>query len=193
MTVRHRWPLVLLGVMMAVYVAYFGWFTLRAHDVFLTRAFDLGIYDQAVWNTLHGQWFRSKIEEGWDILLADHVQPILLPIALLYSVWQSPKTLLLIQTIGLALGALPVYWLARDGLQSLLASIAESDGEATGVGPSASNALVELAALAFAAVYLLHPALHSANLDEFHPGTLAAPLLLYALYFMRQRRCPARL
>ena len=42
MTVRQRWPLVLLGVMMAAYVAYFGWFTLRAHDVFLTRAFDLG-------------------------------------------------------------------------------------------------------------------------------------------------------
>jgi uncharacterized membrane protein len=187
-TVRQRWPLVLLGVMMAAYVAYFGWFTLRAHDVFLTRAFDLGIYDQAVWNTLDGQWFRSTIEEGWDVLLADHFQPILLPIALLYSAWQSPKMLLLIQTIGLALGALPVYWLARDGLQSLLAGISDSDGEAAGVGSSVPGALIELSALAFAAVYLLLPALHSANLDEFHPGTLAAPLLLYALHFMRQRR-----
>ncbi|MFC2046581.1 DUF2079 domain-containing protein, partial [Chloroflexota bacterium] len=188
MTVRHRWPLVILGVMMALYIVYFGWYTLRAHDVFLTRAFDLGIYDQTVWNTLHGNWFRSTIEEGWTILLADHFQPILVPIALLYSVWQSPKTLLLIQTIGLALGALPVYWLARDGLQSLLAGRPTVGGESARAGQSAPGLIVELSALAFAAVYLLHPAVHSANLDEFHPGTLAAPLLLYALYFMRQRQ-----
>ncbi len=188
MTVRRRWPLVVLGVMMAGYVAYLGWFTLRAHDVFLTRAFDLGIYDQAVWNTLHGHWFRSTIEEGWDILLADHFQPILLLVALLYSLWQSPKTLLLIQTTGLALGALPVYWLARDGARFLLASVTESDGEGTEKVPSNVDVLVQCAALAFAAAYLLFPAVHSANLDEFHPGTLAAPLLLYALHFMRQRR-----
>lgn len=181
---RRLWPLVVLGAMMALYIGYFAWFTLRAHDLFQTRAFDLGIYDQVVWNTAHGRWFRSTIEEGWDILLADHFQPILLPIALTYWLLESPKTLLLLQTVALALGALPVYWLARDGLKSAFS--AGPHGGQTNSRPACTAS--RWLALAFAAAYLIYLPLHSANIDEFHPSALAAPLLLFALYFMRHRR-----
>ena len=80
----RRWPLAVLWLMIGLYFAYFSWFTLRAFDVFSYQAHDLGIYDQAVWNTLHGRPFRSTLDEGYVSLLGDHFEPILLPIALTY-------------------------------------------------------------------------------------------------------------
>jgi uncharacterized membrane protein len=180
--------LVVVGLMMALYLAYFGWFTLRAYDVFVPQAADLGIYDQTVWNTIHGRPFRSTLEEPFDTLLADHFEPILLLVGLSYLFWPSPKALLLIQSAALALGALPVYWLARDGLTAALAS--SRSPEASVAAPDRSSALpiVQAVALAFALAYLLSPPVHSANVYEFHPSALAIPLLLYSVYFLRRRR-----
>jgi len=186
---RRRWPLLVVGVLFVLYIAYFGWYTLSANDRYQSGGFDLAIFSQVSWNTAHGNWYRSTYKPGWDIYLADHVAPILLPISLFYLLWPSPKTLLLLQTIILALGALPVYWLARDALQAALHG-RSSPGQETRDRPSspASTLLIQLSALAFACIYLLYPPLHSANVYEFHPSALATSLLLYALYFMRQRR-----
>jgi uncharacterized membrane protein len=189
--VGQQWPLLVVGACMALYIAYFCWYTFRSDDLYLMRGWDVGIYDQAVWNTIHGRWFRSTSEEGWDNLLADHVEPILLPISLLYFIWADPKMLLLVQTVGLALGALPVYWLARDGLGAALrrrSPPGQAQETTALIASTPSGRLVELAAVTLALVYLLQPALHSANVFEFHPSALAVPFLLFALYFVRQGR-----
>lgn len=182
MSNRRRWPLFVLGALIALYIFYFGWYTLTADARCQTRGFDLAIYDQTLWNTIHGRWFRSTFEPGWEVLLADHVEPILLPLSLLYLLWPDQKMLLLIQTLGLALGAVPVYRLACDALQ------AAGSGRPTADQKPAPSWPIQLSALAFAAAYLLQPALHSANAFEFHPSALATPLLLYALYAMRRRK-----
>ena len=93
-----------------------------------------------------------------------HVEPIYFVLAPIYALWQQPETILILQTIILALGALPVFWLARDRLRSHLAGVA------------------------FAAVYLLFPGLEAANMWEFHAVALAAPLLLFAFYFGQKGR-----
>jgi uncharacterized membrane protein len=179
MSTRQRWPLIVVGLMMALYLAYFGWFTLRAYELFVYQAHDLGIYDQAVWNTIHGRPFRSTLEEPYDNLLGDHFEPILLPIALIYLLWDSPQALLFIQTAALAFGALPVYWLARDGLASALTR-----------RPSTTEPMplpIELSAMGFVLIYLLYPPVHSANVFEFHPSALAIPFLLYTVHFLRRQ------
>ena len=188
--IRHaggRWPLFLVGLAMALYLAYFGWYTLRAYDHFTYQA-DLGIYDQAVWNTAFGRPFRSTIEEPYDTLLGDHVEPVLLLISLAYRLWASPKMLLLLQTAALALGALPVYWLARDQLSAARALDRPIELPLAGSGPASVPNWVEFTAVALAVVYLLYPPVHSANVFEFHPSALAIPLLLFLLYFLRKRR-----
>ena len=187
-SLRRRWPTIVLRLMVLVYLAYFGWFTLRAYDVYVYKAFDLGIYDQAVWNTMHGRPFRSTIEEPYDNLLGDHFEPILLPIGLSYLLWENPKALLLIQAAALALGALPVYGLARNGLKSALTARGSAGRDASKIDRSAAPLWIELSALAFALAYLLYPPVHSANVFEFHPSALAIPLLLYTVYFLRTRR-----
>ncbi|MGH2347627.1 MAG: DUF2079 domain-containing protein, partial [Chloroflexota bacterium] len=76
-----------------------------------------------------------------------------------------PKALLVLQTLALATGAFPARRLARRHL-----------------APS------RLAQIVFPLAYLLYPALQAANLYEFHPVTLAAPLLIWALDFADLRR-----
>jgi uncharacterized membrane protein len=151
---------IFLWVLIAIYVLFFSYLSSANHDYFLTNAFDLGIFDYAAWNNLHGNFFPGLLIDK-PSLFAIHFQPILLPLGLVYLIWDDAKALLLIQSLVLALGALPLYWLGRQQLNSW-------------------------AGLVFAAVYLLFPALQGANLFEFHPVTLAVGILPFAYWYLRQ-------
>ena len=96
--------------------------------------------------------------------LGSHVDPILVAFAPLWWIWPSPSMLLAAQAIAIALGALPVFWLARKHLGS------------------------ERAALGFALAYLLYPAVQWLTLAEFHPVALACPLLLFAFWYLDEDR-----
>ena len=147
------------------YILLFSWLSITRHYSFHTDAYDVGNVNQAFWNTVHGRplyftnWRGVELTLATDSRLAMHVEPIYFLIAPIYWLWQRPETFLIVQTVILALGAWPVYWLARDALKS------------------------QLAGVLFALVYLLFPGLQAANLWEFHAVALAAPLLLYAFYF----------
>ena len=164
-----HWPELAIWSLIVVYIAYFGSLTILKHNAFQTTAFDLGNVDQAVWNTRHGRPFAMTNIEGLDNRLGTHVEPILLPISLLYFVWSDPRTLLLLQTVVIALGAWPLYKIAR----GQLANTAQGQGAAA-------------LAVALGAAYLLFPALQSANAFDFHAVALAPTFFLFALYFMEQ-------
>jgi len=152
-----------VGLLIVLYIAVFSALSVARHEAFETLAFDLGNYDQAVWNTIHGRLLHFTNVEGLTIRLAQHVEPILLPVSLFYLLYESPKTLLVLQTVVVALGAWPVYLLAREKMQS------------------------EFGGVVFALAYLLFPALESANLFDFHAVTLAPAFLLCAFYFLEKR------
>ncbi len=118
---------------------------------YLYSDFDLAIFAQAIDQALRGTLFNSIRGMNW---LGDHVSLILFVIAPVYALLRHPMTLLLLQCATLALGALPVFAIARRELGH--------DGIALG----------------FAALYLLHPAIGYTNLYEFHPEVLATGLLL---------------
>jgi uncharacterized membrane protein len=120
---------------------------------------------QAVWSTAHGHPLAVTDLQGQQISrLAAHVDPILVLFGPLWWIWPSPAMLLTVQAIAVALGALPVFWLARKHLGS------------------------ERAALGFALAYLLYPAVQWLTLNEFHPVALATPLLLFALWYLDEDR-----
>ena len=162
-------PALFLALMVGSYFLFFATLTVQRHEAFQSTAFDLGIYNQALWNTAHGAFLRSTNEPGFNMLLADHFQPTLLLFVIFYLIHAGPATLLVSQTAILALGALPAYALATRMAR-----------------PRVTRP--EVVGLVFAAVYLLSPALEQANLFDFHPMTLAASFLLYAFYFLRTRR-----
>ncbi|HAE82737.1 MAG TPA: hypothetical protein DIU08_06265, partial [Ktedonobacter sp.] len=92
-----------------LFSAYFIFYLTGRHDAFLTNAEDLGIMDQAIWNTVHGQLLHQTICNivhdtncySLDGIsrFAIHFEPILFPVSLLYVFWPDPKTLLVIQTL----------------------------------------------------------------------------------------------
>ena len=155
---------------MAAYAAGFGTLANLEHRAFETGRFDLGNMVQAVWSTAEGRPL-DVTELGGDQInrLGAHVDPLLAAFAPLWWVWPSPSMLLTVQAIGLALGALPVFWLARKHLGS-----------------------ERLAAL-FGLVYLVYAPVEWLALDEFHPVSLACPLLLYALWYLDEERLFAAL
>ena len=164
---RIAWGLVWL--MALAFTIFVGYHAVYRHLEFHTDAFDLGNMDQAVWNTLHGHPFRftnrGNDDFGPPTRLSIHVEPIILPLSLLYLIHAGPETLLVTQTVALALGAFPLFALSLRRAPQL---------PFVGVG------------LVFA--YLLSPFTISEALWDFHPVTLATPLLLAALWALDARR-----
>jgi uncharacterized membrane protein len=156
----------IVGLLIVLYIAVFSALSVARHEAFETLAFDLGNYDQAIWNTIHGRLLRFTNVEGLSSRLAQHVEPILLPVSLFYLLYDSPKTLLILQTVIVALGAWPVYLLAREKLRN------------------------EFGGIVFAAAYLLFPALEAANLYDFQAVSLAPTFLLWAFYFLEKEKDP---
>jgi uncharacterized membrane protein len=171
---KGRWArlaFILVAVLALAFVVYFTAYTWSLFDALRSNAEDMGIMDQAIWNTLHGALLHQTICNnigdtnciGDVSRFAIHFEPLMLPISLLYLIAPSPKTLMLFQALVVASGAFPVYWIASRRLAS------------------------PLAGLGFATGYLLYPALQSAVLFDFHAVTLAAAFLMFAIYFMLTR------
>ena len=165
--VRFAW--ILLVVSMLVYMVWMGTLTVLRYETFTATAFDLGNLDQVIWNTIHGRPF-ALTNQGVDwygppTRLGFHVEPILLPLSLLYLFHADPRILLIFQTIVLALGAIPVFMLTRKHIPGwpLLAGV-------------------------MSMAYLCMPALMGLNLFDFHPLSLATPLLLCAVLALDNRR-----
>jgi uncharacterized membrane protein len=164
---RTAWALTIL--LMVAYIVVLSILSLYRYWTFQAEAFDLGNMDQVIWNTLHGRFFEFT-NRGWDYYgpptrLAIHVEPILLPLSLLYLIHSSPETLLIFQSLALGLGAIPVMKLARHWLPRW-----------------------PLAGVPLVLTYCLSPALLGENLFDFHPVVLATPLLLVAVLAMVKRR-----
>ncbi|MBO0783121.1 MAG: DUF2079 domain-containing protein [Ktedonobacteraceae bacterium] len=166
-----------MGIVIVAVLAFCGffvWYLLVRHDALLTGAEDLGIMDQVLWSTLHGSPLHQTICNtlsdtncvGPDGIMrfAIHVEPILFPLSLLYAVVPSPKTLIVLQTLVVASGAFPAFWLALLRLRH--------DWAAAGV----------------ALLYLLYPGQQQATVFDFHAVTLTAALLLFVLYCLYTRR-----
>ena len=135
----------------------------RRHRTFQT-GFDLGIFDQALWNTTHGRLLFSSLK-GDTILLGDHFDPLQLVLVPFYQVVvPSPLIPLVAQGLVLALGAVPLYWLARASFPGSV------------LGPL------------FPLLYLLYRPLRNANRTDYHPTAFVPVLLLLAFHFMERRR-----
>jgi uncharacterized membrane protein len=153
-----RWIVLALAL---GYAALFSFLCVEKYRYYLYNDFDLAIFAHAVDGVLRGSFFESIRGMNW---LGDHSSLILIPLAPLHALFRDARMLLIVQSVALALGAWPVYRMARRELER------------------------EWAAACCAALYLMFPALQYSNLFEFHPETLATPALLFALDFVRAGR-----
>ena len=141
-----------LGVAAALAAALFAasWYR---HATFRSDAFDLGVFQQAVWKLSRFDAPEVTLI-GWNAF-ADHISPVLLLFVPLYWLRATPVWFFLAQAVAFGLGYLAV-------------------------GPLAAAAGVRdaLATNGLRAVYAVSPLLWNAVLFDFHPTTLAVPALL---------------
>ena len=162
---RHRWTTAVL------YGGAFAWavgFSVMAadrHRALISHRYDLGNMVQVVWSTAHGHLFENTATDGTQMnRLGAHVDPFLALFAPLWWLWPSPELLTTLQSVALATGAVPVFWLARKHV-----------GDAR-------------AALCLALGYLLMPTVQWNALDDFHPVSFAVPFLLFCVWFLDEDR-----
>jgi uncharacterized membrane protein len=155
----------LLWAAVSAFAVGFAALSIGRQRAFNTGRFDLGNMTQAVWATAHGHFLQvTDLAGAQTSRLGSHFDPILAVFAPLWLAWPSPDMLLAAQAVAIAVGALPVFWLARKHLDS------------------------QHAALGLAFAYLLYPATEWLALNEFHPVALACPLLLYAFWYLDEDR-----
>src|SRR3989344_9055182 len=107
----------ILASLIIGYMVIFGTLTALRHANFETQAWDLGIFEQTLWNTAHGRILQNTIEEI-PHHLGIHMSPFLFLLVPGFLLFPSPYYLLIIQTIILAAGAIPAYLLAHRLLRS---------------------------------------------------------------------------
>src|SRR5450631_169012 len=161
---RHE-GLVALGLGAVYSLVYITLAVLR-HESYHSFGFDLGLFNQVFWNTTQGRLFESTMSQALPIphsLLGDHFSPVFLLLMPFYFAFPHPETLLVLQTLALAIGAWPVYLLAKLKL------------------PAGYAPLWVLA-------YLLFVPLAYVNLYDFHEVAFSVAPLGFALYFLERGR-----
>jgi uncharacterized membrane protein len=159
---RLATPAVVLGALVGGYVLVFGALTWAQQSKFGTYGFDMGLYDQGIWLLSR---FKEPFLTGRGLnFFGHHVNPVTLLFVPAYWLGAGPHFLYLVETVWMALGAIPVWLLARDRL----------DNSWLGV--------------ALGAAFLLSPSLEWINWFQFHPDALIITPLLFAYWLATRRR-----
>lgn len=157
-------PLTLVLVLAAVWAALFSWLSVARHDAWWTGRFDLGNMVQAIWNTAHGDVLMATNAAGEQVSrLGSHVDPLLLVLVPFQMITDSAVPLLVAQAVFVAAGAIPAFLLGRMWLGD------------------------DRLAVAGAVMWLLYAPIQWAVVTDLHAVTLAAPLLMLAIWAAEAR------
>jgi uncharacterized membrane protein len=143
--VRRFAPSVVVLGGAAAYAAFTARYSIQHHQRLGSLAFDLGIYDNLMFNALHGYFFRSPVLLGPDggNYIAGHAEFIMVAYVPFYALWPRAEMLLVMQSVLFGFAAFPLYKFAR-----------------TQVPP--------WTAVVVALAYLLYAPLHGPNFYDFH-------------------------
>ena len=151
---------------LAMWAAY-GWFftklSITNHHALVTRTIDLGLYDNIFFQSAHGRPLACTFLKGGTHSSA-HFDPILVILSPLYYLYPRAEFILGLQSVWIGSGVIPVFLLARYQLKSKLQGVM------------------------LAAVYALHPAIHGANMYEFHSLSLSIMPVLWVLFALQSGR-----
>ena len=151
---------------LAMWAAY-GWFftklSITNHHALVTRTIDLGLYDNIFYQSAHGRPLACTFLKGGTHSSA-HFDPILVILSPIYRLYPRAELILGLQSVWIGSGVIPVFLLARYQLKSKLQGVM------------------------MAAVYALHPAIHGANMYEFHSLSLSIMPVMWVLFALQTGR-----
>ena len=155
------WTVLLLCMCSAIATTRLQW---DIHRGLGTSSFDVGLYDQGIW--LLSRFKAPFVTLMGRNMFGDHASLILIFVAPLYWIWPGTETLLALQSVVVAAGALPIYFFARRHLNSAALGCA------------------------FAVVWLVNPAVNGTIFENYHPDSflgLFIPIAIVAALTKRWR------
>ena len=164
--VRAVAPWVIVGGIFGAYALWVSHLAINNHHALQTRLLDLAIYDNIFYHSSHGNFLGSNFIPTGNHANA-HFDAILVLLSPLYHLYPRAELILVLQAVWCGAGAIPAYLLGRDHLGSVWAG------------------------LTLAVAWALYPALHGANLYEFHSLTLLAMPMMWLLYLLTTHRLRA--
>ena len=161
--VADRWglPRILLGLAMLAWFLFFAIYAYRQHDRFASFAFDTGIFDQSIWLLSEGEGFNTV--RGLETF-GHHGNVGFFLLVPFYWLGAGIHFLNFLQIAAIVLGAIPVFILVRDAVES------------------------EWMALVPALAFMTHFAFQHMVHEEFHPEILAVTPFLAAYLYARRKR-----
>lgn len=160
--ITARTAIFVLALALFAYVAFYT-FTSSFKFVTFRQGFDLAQNEQTIWNTSQGRWFESSpfvtLRHDFD----DGIVPFELLLAIPYALFPGTFTLLFLQSLALASGAIPLFMLAREKMNVWVA-------------------------LGIALSYLFHVTVTRMNMYEFQLRSFVLPLFLFGFYFFDKNR-----
>ena len=157
---KQRYLLFIIVISM-VYSIILSYLMIMKHRSLNTYAWDLGIYNQAMWSTLNGKPFHYTLEPYYcNTFLGTHFSPILILLLPFYAIHPHPETLLIMQSFFLGLTAVPTYFLAKHILKR------------------------EKLALIFAGLALVYPPIIAGCSIDFHIECVLPLLYTSTFYFL---------
>lgn len=154
----YRLPVAVLAGFVT-YVVVFTVMNWQLYRGLLVPHGDSVMYEEHLWNILHGKGFRSYLDPG--LFLGEHIQVIHVALLPLYALWPSHLLLELCESLALASGAIPVFWMTRRWS-----------------GSSRSAACLAIAYLLYSPMQFLDIAI---DLKTFRPFGFGVAAMLFAL------------
>jgi len=151
----------IVWALIGLYILIFSFFCIWKFNNFFYNVMDLAIINQVFFNSSIGSWFSSSIHP--PSYLGDHFTPIIFLLLPFYLIKKSPESLLILQTIFLALSAWPLFLIAKNNLDKKLAI------------------LISIA-------WLVNPFVQNINLFEFHFLPIAIFFILFSFYFYQKEK-----
>lgn len=161
---RHGWlALAICGALF--YAIFMSYFTVRWHNSLGTATFDLGINNNLIYGGLHGKINQSTVifPDDPQKYIANHLKLGLYFFLPIYALHPKAETLLIIQSVSLGLGAIPLFLFARQRIPEWAACV-----------------------LAFA--YLAYYPMHGANFYEMKLVPTAAAFVLTMIWAVDRKR-----
>jgi uncharacterized membrane protein len=136
-------PLACVLIAATFYSVYQSYYTITRHQLLGTAGFDLGIFDNLMFNALHWRPFKSTVAVPDGSYLSNHAEYGMFLFAPIYALRPGADTLLILQSTFMGFAAVPLYFFACTQLPRSLSA-------------------------AIACVYVFFAPMHGANYYDFH-------------------------
>ena len=157
-----KFTLRLLVIWLLILSILYSLLSILRHVHFQSGAFDLGIFDQAVYQYSHFLFPYNTIKERF--ILGDHLNLTLPLLASLFWIWEDVKILLIFQAVFITISSLAIYKLAR------------------------LRKFSPFVCLSLSFIYSIFWGIQFAVYFDFHPIVIGVGFLVWFLYFFESKK-----